>query len=68
MKKILITLSFITVFFAATAQETVSIGNWRGHFPYNAMTSVASDYNGNVYAASKFSLFSYNKATGLIDI
>ena len=68
MKKILITLSILTVFFAATAQETVSIGNWRGHFPYNAMTSVASDYNGNIYAASKFSLFSYNKATGLIDI
>lgn len=48
----------------ATAQNpSVSIGNWRIHNPYNKAIAVC-DGNGEVFCASRFGLFSYNKSSG----
>ncbi len=68
MKKNIISIIIVLAAFFAKAQESVMIGEWRGHFPYNSMISVTSDEKEKIYAASKFSLFSYDNTTGLIDI
>lgn len=68
MKKIAMIIIISTMATRLLSQESISVGEWRGHFPYNSLISVATDGKDKIYAASNFSLFSYNKSTGLIDI
>ena len=64
-----ILLNIITISkYNINAQEKVAIGDWRGHFPYNSLISVTSDGNHTIYAASPYSMFSYDTETGMTDI
>ena len=67
-KKLITILLILQLPFIALSQETIGVGEWRGHFPYNSLISITSDYKGTIYAASNYSMFSYNVNTGLIDI
>ena len=63
-------LSAITFFFhltvsSAIAQKTnINIGSWREHTPFIKAIDVAEDYNGLVYCASQFGIFTYSKKDG----
>ncbi|MDD3151746.1 MAG: two-component regulator propeller domain-containing protein [Bacteroidales bacterium] len=67
MKRFLFIYLFLSLSILSFSQDDFKIGDWRGHFPYNSMKSVTKDKE-NIYAASEYSLFSYNVNTGYIDI
>ena len=67
-KKLLLTLVTFLVFLSASAQiDPVSLGNWRMHIPYNKGIQVAEDYQGKIYCATQFGMFSYEKSSGEFD-
>jgi hypothetical protein len=72
--KNLIRLSILSFFYlqniaAIFAQNTtVGIGSWREHPPFIKAVDVAEDNSGLIYCAGKFSLFSFSKSTGEINI
>ncbi|MBK6988656.1 MAG: T9SS type A sorting domain-containing protein [Bacteroidetes bacterium] len=67
-KNLLLTLVTFLVFLSASAQiDPVSLGNWRMHIPYNKGIQVAEDYQGKIYCATQFGMFSYEKSSGEFD-
>ncbi|MDL2227954.1 hypothetical protein LJC25_00310 [Bacteroidales bacterium OttesenSCG-928-K03] len=69
MKKLLFLAVLLLVNnICAFSQSDYKIGDWRGHFSFNNLNSVAVDNKDKVYAASKYGVFSYNVSTGVIDI
>jgi hypothetical protein len=69
MKKLILTLFSFLVFVSAYAQtgvENVGIGQWRMHVPFNNGIGIAEG-NGQVFCATKYGMFSYNKSDGAIE-
>ncbi len=67
-KNLLFTLAAFLLFISVNAQiDPISIGNWRMHIPYNKGVQVAEDYQGRIYCATQFGMFSYNKSNGEFD-
>ncbi len=65
MKKILLLFSFFLLLLNAQAQiNPVALGNWRFHIPYGKGIQVAEDYQGKIYCATQFGMFSYNNNNG----
>ena len=52
---------------SATAQDGVSIGNWRTHLPYQKVIAVEPVGN-KIYAATEFELFYYDTEDNFINI
>ena len=61
---------FYTLIYSAAFAQTsnVSIGSWREHPPYIKAIDVAEDNDGLIYCAGRFSLFTYSKETGEVNI
>lgn len=53
-------LSAFFIFVSFTFSQGIAIGQWREHLPYNNVISVA-DSKDEVFAATPFSIFKYNK-------
>ena len=69
MKKFLLLALILVSSLSAICQENdFRIGSWRSHFPYHRLHGVETDNKGTVYAASRYSVFSYQEETGLITI
>ena len=69
MKKILLLALILVNSLSLFCQEDdFRIGAWRSHFPYRNLLGVAADNKGTVYAASRFSVFSYQEETGLVTV
>lgn len=75
--KYLIALTLISLGVTTFAQESVGIGNWRSHMPYQNVIDVEK-LGTKIYAATEYELFTYdiddnslnilNKINGLSDI
>ncbi len=63
LKHYLFVALLILVVRIAEAQEQSAIGEWRDHFPYTNLSSVAEG-GGHVYAASGTGLFRYDPTNG----
>lgn len=65
LMRICFTFSGFIFFFGMTFSQGVAIGQWREHLPYNTVVSVA-DAGDQVYAATNYALFSYDKDEGTL--
>jgi hypothetical protein len=69
MKNLLRLSSFCLILFStfsklAAQNTTIPLGSWREHTPFNKAINVAEGYNGTIYCATQFGLFSYSKIDG----
>jgi hypothetical protein len=48
--------------------SSLAIGAWREHPPYCKAIEVAEDNDGLIYCAGRFSLFTYSRSTGEVEI